>query len=84
MRASATWLPWWRQPTTGWPRQALTHTARRVFAHARLGELTLLYDVSHNLAKTETHVVDGRERVLCVHRKGGDPRVPAVSPRVAG
>ena len=44
----------------------------------------LLYDVCHNIAKVETHEVDGRERRLVVHRKGatrafgpGDPRVPA-------
>lgn len=44
----------------------------------------LLYDVCHNIAKMETHEVDGRSRELCVHRKGatralppGDRRVPA-------
>jgi tRNA-splicing ligase RtcB len=33
-------------------------------------DLTLLYDVSHNTCKVETHVVDGRARELYVHRKG--------------
>ena len=44
----------------------------------------LVYDVCHNVAKHEEHVVDGRSRRLLVHRKGatrafgpGDPRVPA-------
>jgi tRNA-splicing ligase RtcB len=32
--------------------------------------LTLLYDVSHNTCKTETHEIDGRARQLFVHRKG--------------
>jgi tRNA-splicing ligase RtcB (3'-phosphate/5'-hydroxy nucleic acid ligase) len=32
--------------------------------------LTLIYDVCHNIAKFEDHVVDGMKRVLCVHRKG--------------
>src|SRR5207249_4016083 len=30
----------------------------------------LVYDVSHNLAKLERHEVDGRSKLLCVHRKG--------------
>jgi tRNA-splicing ligase RtcB len=42
----------------------------------RLG-LRLIYDVAHNIAKMETHVVDGRERLLCVHRKGATRAFPA-------
>ena len=30
----------------------------------------LLYDVCHNIAKRETHLVDGQPRKLLVHRKG--------------
>ncbi len=30
----------------------------------------LLYDVCHNVARWERHTVDGRLRMLCVHRKG--------------
>jgi len=33
-------------------------------------EIRLLYDVCHNIAKFETHEVDGKKRELCVHRKG--------------
>jgi tRNA-splicing ligase RtcB len=29
-----------------------------------------VYDVCHNLAKFEKHVVDGEEKEVCVHRKG--------------
>jgi tRNA-splicing ligase RtcB len=66
-------------------RQLLTEAARRAFRSVYRGaELDLLYDVSHNLAKLEWHVVDGRRRQLCVHRKGatlalppGDPALPA-------
>ncbi|HET7754337.1 MAG TPA: RtcB family protein [Anaeromyxobacteraceae bacterium] len=43
----------------------------------------VLYDVCHNVAKVEEHVVDGRRRDVLVHRKGatrcfgpGDERVP--------
>jgi len=32
--------------------------------------LRQVYDVAHNIAKIETHEVDGRPRRLCVHRKG--------------
>jgi tRNA-splicing ligase RtcB len=32
--------------------------------------------VSHNLAKLERHPVDGRSRLLCVHRKGATRALP--------
>jgi tRNA-splicing ligase RtcB len=32
--------------------------------------LEQVYDVAHNIAKMETHTVDGARRRLCVHRKG--------------
>jgi tRNA-splicing ligase RtcB len=32
--------------------------------------LRLLYDVSHNTCKVETHTVEGKRRQLFVHRKG--------------
>ena len=45
--------------------------------------LSLVYDVSHNLAKIEEHEVNGRRMRLCVHRKGatrafgpGHPELP--------
>lgn len=58
-------------------RQLLTVATRKAFHRAvDGGELDLLYDVSHNLAKLERHVVDGRERLLCVHRKGATRALP--------
>jgi tRNA-splicing ligase RtcB len=70
-------------------RHVLADAAREAFERvfrrsaADLG-LALVYDVAHNLAKLEEHVVDGRRRQLCVHRKGatrafgpGHPEVPA-------
>jgi tRNA-splicing ligase RtcB (3'-phosphate/5'-hydroxy nucleic acid ligase) len=52
-------------------RQILTHLTREVF-HEVLpaASLAVLYDVSHNTCKREEHVVDGRRRMLYVHRKG--------------
>ncbi len=32
--------------------------------------MRLIYDVSHNIAKLEEHLVGGKPRQLCVHRKG--------------
>ena len=52
-------------------RQIITHLTRSVFReHYPQAELTLLYDVSHNICKVETHVIEGLERELYVHRKG--------------
>jgi tRNA-splicing ligase RtcB len=58
-------------------RQLLTEAARAAFeAVTGSRRLDLLYDVSHNLAKLETHAVDGRPRRLCVHRKGATRSLP--------
>jgi tRNA-splicing ligase RtcB (3'-phosphate/5'-hydroxy nucleic acid ligase) len=67
-------------------RQLLTQAARRAFRQAagfsRPPALTLLYDVSHNLAKIETHDVAGRQRRLCVHRKGATRALPPCHPEL--
>jgi tRNA-splicing ligase RtcB len=52
-------------------RQILTQLVRDVFADLLpSARLPVLYDVSHNTCKLETHQVDGRQRELYVHRKG--------------
>ena len=52
-------------------RQILTHLARLAFADMFPDAgLETLYDVSHNTCKAETHVVNGKPRLLHVHRKG--------------
>ncbi|MBN1825634.1 MAG: RtcB family protein [Candidatus Eisenbacteria bacterium] len=63
----------------GWAnRQVLLHMAREVFDGVFPGSrLDLLYDVSHNIAKTETHRVKGNEWRLLVHRKGATRAFPA-------
>jgi tRNA-splicing ligase RtcB len=33
-------------------------------------EIRLIYDVCHNIAKFEKHLIEGKERKVCVHRKG--------------
>ncbi|CAB3407581.1 unnamed protein product [Caenorhabditis bovis] len=45
-------------------------------------EMQLVYDVSHNVAKMEEHLVDGRPRQLCVHRKGATRAFPAHHPLI--
>ena len=52
-------------------RQIITHLARDAVAEIiPEADLRLLYDVSHNTCKEETHVVAGRPRRLFIHRKG--------------
>ncbi|MBU1983881.1 RtcB family protein, partial [bacterium] len=42
----------------------------------------LVYDVCHNIAKLEEHMVEGRKRRVCVHRKGATRSLPANHPLV--
>ncbi|MGH7856138.1 MAG: RtcB family protein, partial [Candidatus Binatia bacterium] len=70
-------------------RQVMTGLAERAFLKALAispGELgmRLVYDVCHNIAKPETHEIDGERRKVWVHRKGatrafgpGHPAIPA-------
>ena len=68
-------------------RQILTHltreTFRRVFGRPdeALG-LDVVYDVAHNIAKIEEHMVEGKPRRLCVHRKGATRAFPPGHPEV--
>jgi len=45
-------------------------------------EMNLVYDVAHNIAKFEEHVIDGRKLTVCVHRKGATRAFPAGHPEV--
>lgn len=64
-------------------RQLLTWGIRKEFeAVLAARDVTLVYDVSHNLAKLETHDVDGKQKLLCVHRKGATRALPAGHPDV--
>ncbi|HEY5646400.1 MAG TPA: RtcB family protein [Pseudomonadales bacterium] len=52
-------------------RQIVCHLTRQVFARFfPSAQLDLLFDVSHNTCKLESHHVDGSTRPLYVHRKG--------------
>lgn len=54
-------------------RQVISWEARKSWENI-LGvpadSLKLLYDVAHNIAKVETHLVNGEKKELTVHRKG--------------
>jgi tRNA-splicing ligase RtcB len=68
-------------------RQMMAHRVREVFQDVfgrpwqELG-IGLVYDVAHNIAKWETHEVEGRERRLCVHRKGATRAFPPRHPEL--
>jgi tRNA-splicing ligase RtcB len=69
-------------------RQCLMYLTRKVFERLfaaswqKMG-MELIYDVAHNIAKVEKYTLDGKEKTLCVHRKGatrafgpGHPALP--------
>jgi tRNA-splicing ligase RtcB len=52
-------------------RQIITHLVREIFTEVYPeGHIKMLYDISHNTCKVETHVVNGKKKRLYVHRKG--------------
>ena len=52
-------------------RQIMTHQIRKSFTSLfSKAKLDLVYDIAHNIAKFEEHVVSGKKQTLCVHRKG--------------
>ncbi|OGP69971.1 MAG: RNA-splicing ligase RtcB, partial [Deltaproteobacteria bacterium RBG_13_58_19] len=68
-------------------RQMITHWVRESFEQVfRLGPkklgLELVYDVAHNIAKIETHQVNGKAKKLCIHRKGATRAFPPKHPEV--
>jgi tRNA-splicing ligase RtcB len=68
-------------------RQMITHWVRETFEQVfQLGPrdlgLQLIYDVCHNMAKMETHEVQGEKKRLCVHRKGATRAFPPGHPEI--
>lgn len=75
-----------RQLITAWVRESFEQALGRSPGELRL---SLIYDVCHNIAKWETHRIEGKDRKLCVHRKGatrafppGHPETPELYRRV--
>jgi tRNA-splicing ligase RtcB len=71
-----------RQCIMHWVREAMERVFRK--GSEALG-IELVYDVAHNIAKLEDHLVNGQRRRLCVHRKGATrsfgPGRPELPPR---
>ena len=44
--------------------------------------MSLIYDVAHNIAKVEEHIVNGKKRKLIVHRKGATRAFPPEHPEL--
>ncbi len=51
-------------------RQLITWEVRKVWREMFSQNLSILYDVAHNIAKIEEHEIDGQIRKVIVHRKG--------------
>jgi tRNA-splicing ligase RtcB (3'-phosphate/5'-hydroxy nucleic acid ligase) len=68
-------------------RQIITHwvqeTLERVLGISpKVLRLELVYDLCHNIAKFEDHLVEGRMKRLCVHRKGATRAFPPHHPQI--
>lgn len=56
-----------RECLSGWVIQEFEKLFLKSYRKMGIG---LVYDLSHNIAKVETHTLEGKSRALCVHRKG--------------
>lgn len=68
-------------------RQCIMHWTREAFmkifktSPRELG-MSLIYDVAHNIAKIEEHIVNGKKMRLIVHRKGATRAFPPGHPEL--
>jgi tRNA-splicing ligase RtcB len=56
-------------------RQLIVHWVRESFERvlndsAKNMDMNIIYDICHNIAKLEEHIIDGKKRKVYVHRKG--------------
>jgi len=52
-------------------RQIITHKVRESFKeYFPNSKLEIVYDVAHNIAKFEEFTIEGKKKILCIHRKG--------------
>jgi len=79
MRAAANYA-WANRQLLMWQvREVLAEVFGRSWESLQLG---LVYDVAHNIAKMERHTIDGRQKTVCVHRKGATRAFPPDHPDV--
>ncbi len=62
-----------RQMISHWVRETFEQVFKRSPSDLRL---QVVYDVCHNIAKIETHTIDGEKKRVCVHRKGATRAFP--------
>ena len=68
-------------------RSSMTFLCRQAFAKVFNStpddlDMHVVYDVSHNIAKVEDHMVDGEMKTLLVHRKGSTRAFPPHHPLI--
>ncbi|PSC67470.1 hypothetical protein C2E20_8856 [Micractinium conductrix] len=68
-------------------RSSMTFLCRQAFAKMFNStpddlDMHVVYDVSHNIAKVEEHLVDGQLKTLLVHRKGSTRAFPPHHPLI--
>lgn len=68
-------------------RSCITYLARKAFSEVfdrtpDNMDMHLVYDVCHNIAKVEKHMIDGVEKTLLVHRKGSTRAFPPRHPNI--
>jgi tRNA-splicing ligase RtcB len=68
-----------RQMILHWTRQSFETVFKRT---AEELDMHQLYDVAHNIAKLEEHLVDGAKKKVIVHRKGATRSFPKGHPDV--
>ncbi len=79
MRAAANYAWANRQCIMHWAREAFL----RFFNTSPKGiGMNLIYDVAHNIAKIEEHIVNGKKMKLIVHRKGATRAFPPGHPEL--
>ncbi len=79
MRAAANYAWANRQCIMHWTREVFTNVFR--ISPKKLG-MELIYDVAHNIAKVEEHIVNGKTMKLIVHRKGATRAFPPGHPEL--
>jgi tRNA-splicing ligase RtcB len=66
-------------------RHIIAHQIRKSFKEV-LGiepeKIKTIYDVAHNIAKIEEHIIEGEKRKVYLHRKGATRSLPAEHPDV--
>ncbi len=68
-----------RQVIMHWVRESFEKVFRVSFE--KLG-MNLIYDHAHNIVKKEEHVINGKKRLLAIHRKGATRAFPPGHPDI--